>query len=125
MRNPKPGEALKLGRQQRAAPNINVMRFRCDEPKAKLRRVFSCGKTRFFAAMMRRRDACSDRRGCHGFAEKFSQICRAPVRFGGRLNEETTTELIALWPSRDQASARFSSRPDSNDASRAARCALQ
>jgi hypothetical protein len=48
MRNPKLHEALKRRRQKRAAPNINVMRFRCDEPKAKLRHVFSCGKTRFF-----------------------------------------------------------------------------
>jgi hypothetical protein len=48
MRNPKLREAVKPGRQQRAAPNINVMRFRCDEPKAKLRRGFSCGKSRLF-----------------------------------------------------------------------------
>jgi hypothetical protein len=47
-RNPKLREALKPGRQKQAAPNINVMRFRCDELKAKLRRVFSCGKRRLF-----------------------------------------------------------------------------
>jgi hypothetical protein len=48
MRIPKLREALTPGRQKRAAPNINVMRFRCDEPKAKLRRAFSCGKRRLF-----------------------------------------------------------------------------
>jgi hypothetical protein len=53
MRNPKPGEALKPDRQQRAAPNINVMRFRCDEPKAKLRRVFFMRQDEFFRGRMR------------------------------------------------------------------------
>jgi hypothetical protein len=47
-RNPIACEVLKPGRQKQAAPNISVMRFRCDEPKAKLRRVFSCGKSRLF-----------------------------------------------------------------------------
>jgi hypothetical protein len=46
--NPKLREALKPRRQKRAAPSINVMRFRCDEPKAKLRHYFSCGKSRLF-----------------------------------------------------------------------------
>jgi hypothetical protein len=54
MRNPKLREAFKPGRQQRAAPNINVMRFRCDEPKAKLRRAFFMRQEPAFSR--RRRD---------------------------------------------------------------------
>jgi hypothetical protein len=51
MRNPKPGEAFKPGLEKRAAPNINVMRFRCDEPKAKTAaRFFHAARAGFFAA---------------------------------------------------------------------------
>jgi hypothetical protein len=53
MRNTNPREALKPGRQQRAATNINVMRFRCDEPKAKLRRVFFMRQEPAFSRRMR------------------------------------------------------------------------
>jgi hypothetical protein len=80
MRNPKLREVLKACSEKRAAPNINVMRFRCDEPKAKLRRVFSCGKTRFFRGDDVTARRFTDKRGCPGFAEKFPQICHAPVR---------------------------------------------
>jgi hypothetical protein len=71
MRNPKPSEALEPGRQQRAAPNINVMRFRCDEPKAKLRRVFFMRQAKFFRGDDVTAWRFTDKRGCHGFAEKF------------------------------------------------------
>jgi hypothetical protein len=53
MRNPKLHEPLKPARQKRAAPNINVMRFRCDEPKAKLRRVFFMRQELAFSRRMR------------------------------------------------------------------------
>ena len=53
MRNPKLREAFKPGRQKRAAPNINVMRFRCDQPKAKLRRVFFMRQEPAFSRRMR------------------------------------------------------------------------
>jgi hypothetical protein len=52
-RNPKLREALKPGRQKQATPNINVMRFRCDEPKAKLRRVFFMRQELAFSRRMR------------------------------------------------------------------------
>jgi hypothetical protein len=77
MRNPKLREALKPGRQKRAAPNINVMRFRCDEPKAKLRHVFFMRQQPAFSRRMRDGKGCS---GGHGLAEKFPQICHAAVR---------------------------------------------
>src|SRR3954453_14433284 len=56
-RNSKLREALKQGRQKRAAPNINVMRFRCDEPKAKPWRSFSCGNSGIVGQL--RRNAAS------------------------------------------------------------------
>ena len=77
MRNLKPSEALKPGSQQRAAPNINVMRFRCDEPKAKLRRGFFMRQEPAFSRRMRDDERCCGR---HGLAEKFPQICHAAVR---------------------------------------------
>src|SRR5882757_11527053 len=77
MRNPKPREALKPGRHERAAPNINVMRFRCDEPKAKLRRVFFMRQEPAFSRRMRDGEGC---RGCHRLAEMFPRICHAAVR---------------------------------------------
>jgi hypothetical protein len=74
MRNPKLREALKPRRQKQAAPNINVMRFRCDEPKAKLRRVFSCGKSRLFrggcVTAMDASAATDQRKCCRGFATR-------------------------------------------------------
>jgi hypothetical protein len=51
--NPKAREALKPDRQKRAAPNINVMRYRCDELKAKLRRVFFMRQELAFSRRMR------------------------------------------------------------------------
>jgi hypothetical protein len=77
MRNPKLGEAFKPRRQTRAAPNINVMRFRCDEPKAKLRRVFFMRQQPAFSRRMHDGERC---RRHHGLAEKFPQICHAAVR---------------------------------------------
>jgi division protein CdvB (Snf7/Vps24/ESCRT-III family) len=53
MRNPIAREALKPGRQKQAAPNINVMRFRCDEPKAKLRHAFFMRQEQAFSRPMR------------------------------------------------------------------------
>jgi hypothetical protein len=74
MRNPKLREALKACSQKQAAPNINIMRFRCDEPKAKLRRVFSCGKSRLFrggCVTAREAVAAMDwRECCRGFAAR-------------------------------------------------------
>jgi antitoxin YefM len=53
------------------------MRFRCDEPKAKLRRAFFMRQQPAFSRRMR--DG-KGRRGRHGLAEKFPQICHAAVR---------------------------------------------
>jgi len=77
MRNPKLCEALKPRREKPAAPNINVMRFRCDEPKAKLRHVFFMRQGLAFSRRMRDGEECRDR---HGMAEKFPRICHAAVR---------------------------------------------
>jgi hypothetical protein len=77
MRNPKLREALKACSQKRAAPNINVMRFRCDEPKAQLRRAFFMRQAPAFSRRMRNGEGGC---GCHGLAEMFPQICRASVR---------------------------------------------
>jgi hypothetical protein len=52
-RNPFAREALMAGLQKRAAPNINVMRFRCDEPKAKLRHGFFMRQEPAFSRRMR------------------------------------------------------------------------
>jgi hypothetical protein len=110
MQNPKPREVLKACSQKRAAPNINVMRFRCDEPKAKLRHVFFMRQEPAFSRRMRDGEGC---RGCHGFAEKFPRICHASVKLERRLDEETAGALLCLHcPLRNRASTRFSSRPD-------------
>ena len=77
MRNPKLREALKPRRQKRAAPNINVMRFRCDEPKAKLRRGFFMRQEPAFSRRMRDGEGEG---GCHGLAEMLPRICHAAVR---------------------------------------------
>jgi hypothetical protein len=53
------------------------MRFRCDEPKAKLRRVFFMRQEPAFSRRMHDGEGC---RGRHGLAEKFPQICHASVR---------------------------------------------
>jgi hypothetical protein len=85
MRNPKLGEVFKPGHQQRDAPNINVMRFRCDEPKAKLRHVFFMRQELAFSWRMRDSEGCCGR---HGLAEKFPQICHASVRLGSGIGRE-------------------------------------
>jgi hypothetical protein len=77
IRNPKLHEVLKPGRQQRAAPNIYVMRFRCDEPKAKLRRAFLMRQAPAFSPRMRDGEGC---RGRHGLAEMLPRICHASAR---------------------------------------------
>jgi hypothetical protein len=63
LRNPKLHEALKPDRQKQAAPNINVMRFRCDEPKAKLRHVFFMRQELAFPRRMRDGERCCGRHG--------------------------------------------------------------
>src|SRR3954469_17162635 len=77
MRNPKLREALKPGRQKRDATNINVMRSRCDEPKAKPRHAFFMRQEPAFSRRMR--DGRGSR-GPHGMAQMLPRICRAAVR---------------------------------------------
>jgi hypothetical protein len=77
MRNPLEREALKPGRQKRAAPNINCMGESCGKLEAtQIAQIFLQQGECFFAADARRRE----KRGCHGLAEKFPQICHAAVR---------------------------------------------
>lgn len=77
LRNPKPAEALRPGRRKQAAPNIHVMRFRCGEPRAKLRRVFFMRQAPAFSRRTRDGEGC---RGRHGLAEMLPRICHAAVR---------------------------------------------
>jgi hypothetical protein len=77
MRNPKLGEAFKPRRQKRAAPNINCMCESCGELEAtEFAQIF----LRRELAFSRRRCGDGKKRGCHGLAEKFPQICHAAVR---------------------------------------------
>jgi hypothetical protein len=93
-RNPKLREALKACSHNQAAPNINVMRFRCDEPKAKLRRVFFMRQDKVFSRRMRDGGGCCGR---HGIAEMLPRICHAAVRLGWRLDQKTARALLSPW----------------------------
>jgi hypothetical protein len=52
------------------------MRFRCDEPMAKPRRVFFMRQDEVFPRRMFDGEGC---RGRHGLAEMFPRICHAAV----------------------------------------------
>jgi hypothetical protein len=91
MRNPMDREALKPGRQKRAAPNINCMGQSCGELEAREFAQFFLEQDECaFAADARQRE----KPGRHGLAEKFPQICHAPVRLRPRLNQETIGALL-------------------------------
>jgi Aconitase family (aconitate hydratase) len=93
MRNPMEREALEPRRQKRAAPNINCIRQSCGELEAaEFAQIF----LRQELAFSRRRCGDGKKRGCHGLAEKFPQICHAAVRLGRRWARRPLVHCYAM-----------------------------